>query len=75
MTASKAKKVKKVRAIVEIDQDILSEIDKIRGETELPHMLGIITRLGFNTMKDYAKQISTIRASTFDTESQEDDMN
>ena len=54
MTASKAKKVKKVRAIIELDQDLLAEIDKTRGETELSRMLGIITRLGFNMMKTYA---------------------
>jgi hypothetical protein len=41
----------KVRVLVELDQNLLTQIDRLRGDTELPKMLGVMIRLGFNAMK------------------------
>jgi hypothetical protein len=41
----------KVRTIIEIDQALLKQIDRLRGDASLPVMLGAIVSLGFQTMK------------------------
>ena len=46
----------KVRTIAEVDETLLREIDRIRGETTLPVMLGIIVEFGFGTMRGLAKR-------------------
>jgi len=46
----------KVRTIIEIDQALLKRIDRYRGDTSLPLMLGAIVSLGFQTMKEIAAE-------------------
>jgi hypothetical protein len=46
----------RVRILVELDQDLLTEIDQARGEVELPYMLGLIVKFGFNGMKLLGKE-------------------
>jgi hypothetical protein len=46
----------KVRVVVELDRDLATQIDEIRGEVELSKMLGVIIKLGFNVMRELAKQ-------------------
>jgi hypothetical protein len=40
----------KVRVLVELDQDLLTQIDQARGEVELAYMLGLIIKFGFKVM-------------------------
>ena len=47
----------KARAIVELDEKLLKEIDGIRDPQDtLPVLLGVCVRLGFDAMKLLAKQ-------------------
>ena len=55
MTKLEVKK-DKVRVLIEIDQDLLTQIDQARGEAELPHMLGLIVKFGFNVMQLLGKE-------------------
>jgi len=40
----------KVRVLVELDQELLTQIDQARGEVELAYMLGLIIKFGFKVM-------------------------
>ena len=46
----------KVRVVMEIDETLLREIDRVRGEVSLERMLGIIVEFGFGTMRNLAKR-------------------
>lgn len=47
----------KVRSLIELDQKLLNELDRLRPEdVELARFLGILVRLGYSTMKQLAQQ-------------------
>jgi hypothetical protein len=46
----------RVRVLVELDQELLTEIDQARDEVELAYMLGLIVKFGFNVMKLLGKE-------------------
>ena len=41
---------------MEIDETLLREIDRVRGEASLERMLGIIVEFGFGTMRNLARR-------------------
>ena len=46
----------KVRVLVDVDEDVVTEVNRFRGETPLSMLLGICARLGFEMLKDLVKQ-------------------
>lgn len=54
MSSIKSKPVR-VQVLAEVDEDVLKAIDSCRGEASLPHMVGLLAKLGLGTLQGLAR--------------------